>query len=105
MPRISKACLLGDHTHVAIRFLPQQVLVTLAELTVSPIPDVQIRIIMLYKNIYEDRLKDWPNANARRDLGEEHWRNSVGIGQDTAERLQDEALFRVFEWGTVEVDS
>lgn len=97
------ARLIGEHTHLAIRFVSQELLAKHANLSVSPSPEAQMRVVLLYKRIHVSWLKDWPQAIARGKLGGQYWKDVVGISDEVARRVQDKNLFRVFEWGTVHV--
>ncbi|KAJ3517354.1 hypothetical protein NMY22_g13985 [Coprinellus aureogranulatus] len=90
------------HKYVALRFLPQKVYERAAPLEVSPAPDVTARIFMLFKGIKEEEvLSAWRAAVARADLGTARWRSIVGLSNQS---LTDESLFRVVEWGGMEVN-
>ncbi|KAH7089313.1 hypothetical protein BKA62DRAFT_793202 [Auriculariales sp. MPI-PUGE-AT-0066] len=77
------------HKHVALRFLSQ------APLSVSPSPDVVTRTFMIFRGIPDSETSQW----TRRSDPEE-WKDAVGV--DTA-RAADPKLFRVLEWGGMEV--
>jgi hypothetical protein len=55
---------------------------------------------MLFKGVSKERLADWPDAQiqAKKDIA--WWVDVVGV--DLA-RASDTALFRVLEWGGMEV--
>jgi hypothetical protein len=55
---------------------------------------------MLFKGISEDHLPEWSNAIERSKRDVEFWRQIVGVD---VERAADEKLFRVLEWGGMEV--
>jgi len=69
---------------------------------VSPSPDVVTRVFMLFRGIAPGDLDLWSQAAARAtaDDGTTFWTNVVGI--DSA-RASDRSLFRVLEWGGMEV--
>ncbi|KAI0320968.1 hypothetical protein OF83DRAFT_1102246 [Amylostereum chailletii] len=90
---------LNKHQHVALRFLPQQAYEGAAPMTVTPAPDLVTRVFMLFKGVETSDLPAWAEA-----VGPAHhegyWRNIVGL--DTG-RWEDRRLFRVLEWGGMEV--
>lgn len=55
---------------------------------------------MLFKGVQEEGLGRWPEALARVAQDVSMWREIVGID---AERALDSKLFRVLEWGGMEV--
>ncbi|KAJ6476703.1 hypothetical protein C8R47DRAFT_1052008 [Mycena vitilis] len=87
------------HTHVALRFVPQAAYESAAVLDIQPVPDVVTRVFMLFKGIPEEALADWAGAGCGANDAE-HWRGVVGVD---VERASDTALFRVLEWGGMEV--
>ncbi|KAK0238179.1 hypothetical protein EDD85DRAFT_1005714 [Armillaria nabsnona] len=89
------------HTYIALRFVPQNEYETAAVLHIEPSPDVVTRIFMLFKGISEDRLGEWSGAISRSQDKVEWWRDVVGLV--SKERQSDEKLFRVLEWGGMEV--
>lgn len=89
------------HTHIALRFVPQNEYETAAVLHIEPSPDVVTRIFMLFKGISEDRLDEWSGTISRSQDEMEWWRDVVGLV--SKERQRDEKLFRVLEWGGMEV--
>jgi hypothetical protein len=91
------------YTHVALRFIPQRSLELAAPLSVTPQPDVITRVFMLFKGVTEEEAaKSWQSATLRATESVESWREIVGISQD---KYLDESLFRVLEWGGMEVPS
>ncbi len=66
-------------------------------LDVSPKPDVVIRVFMLFS---EDVLLEWDVALNRAVEDVEFWKGIVNMDND---RMEDEGLFRVLEWGGMEV--
>lgn len=64
---------------------------------VTPAPDVTARIFMLFKGLSEDEVQaQWtPAVSAPKD-----WRSVVGVDERS---LADDSLFRVVEWGGMEV--
>ncbi|KAJ7762938.1 hypothetical protein B0H16DRAFT_1368503 [Mycena metata] len=88
------------HKHIALRFVPQAAYEAAAALDISPAPDVVTRVFMLFKGIADDdAVGAWAGARAADDDGE-RWRRVVGLD---AERAADASLFRVLEWGGMEV--
>lgn len=66
-------------------------------MSVTPAPDVTVRIFMLFRGLAEDEVRvHWaPAVNASKD-----WRSVVGVDERS---LADNSLFRVVEWGGMEV--
>ncbi len=89
------------HSYVALNFLPQASYEHAAPLDIEPKPDVVIRVFMLFKRVCEDELDEWEGALSRASEDAELWKGIVGV--DT-ERMKDEKLFRVLEWGGMEVN-
>ncbi|KAF7377938.1 hypothetical protein MSAN_00217700 [Mycena sanguinolenta] len=87
------------HKHVALRFVPQEAYEIAAPLDIQPVPEVVTRIFMLFKGIDDDALTEWENAKAAAD-DTERWKEVVG---GDFERADDASLFRVLEWGGMEV--
>ncbi|KAG1803374.1 hypothetical protein EV424DRAFT_1544890 [Suillus variegatus] len=87
------------HEYVALRFVPQAAFERAASLHISPQPDVVTRIFMLFKGIRED-LANWTNARIQAEKDVAWWVNVIGV--DPA-RAGDVTLFRVLEWGGMEV--
>ncbi|ESK90975.1 ubiquitin family protein [Moniliophthora roreri MCA 2997] len=88
------------HTYVALRFLPQAVYEPAAPLNVSPPPDVTMRIFMLFRGVCAEDVAEWHESVKKADLDVEMWREIVGVDID---RALDKDLFRVLEWGGMEV--
>ncbi|KIM37604.1 hypothetical protein M413DRAFT_258194 [Hebeloma cylindrosporum] len=88
------------HEHLAFRFLPQASYEEAAPLEISPSPDVVTRVFMIFQGLAEEELQDWTTASSRATEDVAHWRKVVGVD---LERTQDANLFRVLEWGGMEV--
>ncbi|KAL1663919.1 hypothetical protein GGF50DRAFT_89030 [Schizophyllum commune] len=88
------------HTHVALRFLDQVAYAHAAPLDVSPNPDVVTRVFMLFCGVKKAELGEWEGAQAKAADSIDMWREIVGV--NLGETL-DESLFRVIEWGGMEV--
>ncbi|KAJ7662692.1 hypothetical protein DFH06DRAFT_987115 [Mycena polygramma] len=93
------------HTRVALRFVPQAAYETAATLDICPAPDVVTRVFMLFKGIADDPAGEWEAAGEwegaqSRDDDAERWRGVVGVDVG---RASDASLFRVLEWGGMEV--
>jgi hypothetical protein len=91
---------LQKHKHIALRFLPQAEYEPAAPLSVTPAPDVTTRVFMLFKGIDENEIGLWESGTMKPQGGAGIWRNIVGVDVDKA---TDEGLFRVLEWGGMEV--
>ncbi|KAJ8291280.1 ATP-dependent RNA helicase eIF4A [Rhodotorula toruloides] len=82
-----------DHA-LAFRILPHEEYADLSSLDVQPPPDVTTRIFLLYKAMGKDEVKDWTHADKI------EWVEELDVDVAAA---RDESLFRVFEWGSLEV--
>ncbi|CAE6465778.1 unnamed protein product [Rhizoctonia solani] len=91
---------LSKHTYIALRFLPQGEYEKAAPLNITPAPEVVTRVFMLFKGVEESQVELWTDAvgMARKDVS--LWRDIVGID---IEKALDASLFRVLEWGGMEV--
>lgn len=71
-----------------------------APLAIEPTPDVVARIFMLFKGVKANELPVWSEAfgRATEDVG--RWADVVGIDLG---KVRDAGLFRVIEWGGMEV--
>jgi hypothetical protein len=67
-------------------------------LEISQKPDVVTRVFMLFKGVRAESLEDW--SNCRDDVDFKKWNRIVDVEE---ERMQDAGLFRVLEWGGMEV--
>ena len=65
-------------------------------LEIEPKPDVVTRVFMLFKGVDAAELA-WEEARDR--VGTVNWRAVVGV----KETAMDEGVFRVLEWGGMEV--
>ena len=72
-------------------------------MTVSPVPDVVVRIFMLFQGVQPADVGYWSEAQARVQKDVSHWRKVVGLPQAQVDQLRDQSLFRVLEWGGMEV--
>ncbi|KAG2104640.1 uncharacterized protein F5147DRAFT_638220 [Suillus discolor] len=88
------------HEYIALRFVPQPAYERAAPLSLSPQPDIVTRVFMLFRGIRKEHLADWPNARMQAEKDVAWWADVVGV--DLA-RASDTALFRVLEWGGMEV--
>ncbi|KAK7440966.1 hypothetical protein VKT23_016743 [Stygiomarasmius scandens] len=88
------------HEYIALRFVNQASYEYAAPLVVTPKPAVVTRIFMLFKGVSENDVGRWSFALKRTDEDVERWQDVVGM--DLA-RAKDENLFRVLEWGGMEV--
>ncbi|KAG8924974.1 hypothetical protein FRC01_010839 [Tulasnella sp. 417] len=93
------------HDHIALRFICQSDLEPTAKLQISPAPDVITRIFMLFQGVPDGGLNRWKDAMGPSEKGSSGsftmWRDIVGVEAD--DRQKDENLFRVVEWGGMEV--
>jgi len=90
------------HEYVALRFLTQASYEQAAQMHVSPAPDVVTRVFMLFRGVAADDLRHWEQAATRATAedGATFWVNVVGVD---LVRASDRGLFRVLEWGGMEV--
>ncbi|KAG9079764.1 hypothetical protein FS749_008251 [Ceratobasidium sp. UAMH 11750] len=91
---------LQRHKHVALRFLTQAEYETAAPLSITPAPDVTTRVFMLFRGVEESELGAWVEAIAESAKDPSAWRDVVGVD---IEKAGNEGLFRVLEWGGMEV--
>ncbi|KIM37626.1 hypothetical protein M413DRAFT_30812 [Hebeloma cylindrosporum] len=88
------------HKHLAFRFLPQASYEKAAPLEISPSPDVIARVFMIFQGVPEEELHGWAAASSRASEDVAYWRKVVGVD---LERTLNANLFRVLEWGGMEV--
>ncbi|CAE6470268.1 unnamed protein product [Rhizoctonia solani] len=91
---------LSKHTFIALRFLPQHEYERAAPLDVSPAPQVVTRVFMLFQGVEESQVMLWNEAAEMASKDVRVWKDIVGV--DIAQ-VQDKSLFRVLEWGGMEV--
>ncbi|KEP47991.1 putative ubiquitin [Rhizoctonia solani 123E] len=91
---------LSKHAFIALRFLPQNEYEKAAPLNITPAPDVTTRVFMLFRDVEEGRIEQWDEAVVMANRDVTVWRDVVGV--DVAQ-VQDNSLFRVLEWGRMEV--
>ncbi|EUC55115.1 ubiquitin-like protein [Rhizoctonia solani AG-3 Rhs1AP] len=92
---------LSKHAFIALRFLSQNEYEQAAPLNITPAPDVTTRVFMLFGGVEESQLEQWDEAVAMASKDVTVWRDIVGL--DTG-RVHDKSLFRVLEWGGMEVE-
>ncbi|KAG1749577.1 hypothetical protein EDD22DRAFT_958005 [Suillus occidentalis] len=88
------------HEYIALRFVPQAAYERAASLSIFPQPDVVTRVSMLFKGIRQEHLGDWTNAQMQAEKDVAWWVDVVGVDPT---RAGDTSLFRVLEWGGMEV--
>ncbi|KAH9018122.1 hypothetical protein EDB84DRAFT_1520100 [Lactarius hengduanensis] len=92
------------HEYVALRFVAQDAYERTAPMRIAPAPDVVTRVFMLFRGVPVGDLGLWEAARARAagtgTDGARSWPDVVGV--DTI-RAADSGLFRVLEWGGMEV--
>ncbi|KAG8962927.1 hypothetical protein FRC00_008413 [Tulasnella sp. 408] len=88
------------HEHIAFRFIPQVDYEASAPLDIEPKPDVVTRVFLLFEGIPSDWLGCWEETRQRSLADVSMWKGIVGV-DDT--RQSDWTLFRVLEWGGMEV--
>lgn len=68
---------------------------------ITPVPDVVTRVFMLFRGIEEEDLEKWAQAKMRADYSDvSFWTNIIGID---VEKASNESLYRVLEWGGMEI--
>ncbi|GAA6050626.1 hypothetical protein NBRC10513_004187 [Rhodotorula toruloides] len=80
--------------HIGFRFLAQSDYERAARLNVDPKPDVVTRVFLLFKGVDAVEASEW------RKPDKVDWLKEVGVEVD---KVKDESLFRVLEWGGMEV--
>jgi hypothetical protein len=91
------------HEYIALRFIAQSSYEKAARMRVSPTPDVVTRVFMLFRGVRLDDVALWAPASARAAAEDSatFWSNVVGVDPVGASDL---TLFRVLEWGGLEVE-
>lgn len=93
---------LRKHEFVALRFISQKSYEKAAQMSISPTPDIVTRVFMLFCGVRSDDMVRWAPAITRAKDDATCWTKVVGVD---AERASDVTLFRVLEWGGMEVKS
>ncbi|KAF8594411.1 hypothetical protein BDV93DRAFT_481881 [Ceratobasidium sp. AG-I] len=89
-----------EHKHIALRFVPQGEFEKAAPLSVLPKPDIVTRVFMLFRGVDETEIESWAPARAMASQDPSIWKTIVGVDLD---RTLNTGLFRVLEWGGMEV--
>jgi hypothetical protein len=91
------------HEYIALRFITQESYEKAAQMLISPAPDVVTRVFMLFRGVPVDDVGLWEAAAGRATAedGATFWTKVVGVD---AVRTSDRRLFRVLEWGGMEVE-
>ncbi|KAG9021165.1 hypothetical protein FS837_007510, partial [Tulasnella sp. UAMH 9824] len=89
-----------NYKFVALRFVPQVDYEASAPLEISPRPDIVTRVYMLFQGIAQGELDRWQEAQERSLEGVDIWKAIVGVDET---RQYNKDLFRVLEWGGMEV--
>ncbi|KAL8287170.1 hypothetical protein RQP46_003622 [Phenoliferia psychrophenolica] len=82
---------------IAMRFVPQVEYAQAAKVEVEPRPDVVTRIFMLFGGVKGSNREEWVDAEAR--VATIDWGTAIGLKPEAT----DQTLFRVLEWGGMEV--
>jgi hypothetical protein len=85
---------------VAFRFVSQASYERAAPLNIRPKPDVVTRVFMIFKGVEIQNIGEWMDAAKLAEVDPDMWKAVVGIDEKSA---HDESLFRVLEWGGMEV--
>ncbi|KAK7452159.1 hypothetical protein VKT23_020789 [Stygiomarasmius scandens] len=88
------------HKYVALRFINQAAYECAAPLEITPKPDVVTRVFMLFCGIPASNIEEWSSALQRSTESVQRWRKIVGVDKN---KISDKSLFRVLEWGGMEV--
>ncbi|KAJ7587362.1 hypothetical protein C8J56DRAFT_941774 [Mycena floridula] len=84
---------------IALRFVPQASYEQAAPLDISPAPDVVTRVFMLFRGIKELDVSEWKESIELARAEPSFWCQVIGV--DLA--LQKQDVFKVLEWGGMEV--
>ncbi|KAF7330055.1 Ubiquitin family protein [Mycena kentingensis (nom. inval.)] len=89
-----------EHQQILLSFLPQSAYEAAAPLSVDPKPDVVTRVFMIFRG---PDAAEWASGvwEPRETRSAQFWRDVVGVPRQ--EQQQDGSLFRVLEWGGMEV--
>ncbi|GAA5828604.1 hypothetical protein JCM11251_000872 [Rhodosporidiobolus azoricus] len=79
---------------IGFRFLPQPEYEAAAKLAIEPKADVVTRVFLLFQGVEDEEAKAWKKPD------EVDWVKEVGVEE---EKVRDDQLFRVLEWGGMEV--
>jgi len=90
-----------EHEYVALRFIAQESYEKAAPMRIAPTPDVVTPVFMLFHRIAAGDLGLWELASAQAaEADRVTWGDMVGVD---AAQAADSGLFRVLEWGGMEV--
>lgn len=89
------------HSNIALRFLPQRIYELAAPLKITPTPTIISRVFMLFRGLSNEEASqgEWQSAKCGGERPVDHWREIVGYD----EMILVEEVFRVLEWGGMEV--
>lgn len=93
---------LRKHKFVALRFISQKSYEKTAQMIISPSPNVVTRVFMLFRGVRPEDVAIWKPAVARAEDSATYWTEVVGVN---AVGASDPKLFRVLEWGGMEIES
>lgn len=80
--------------------MPQSAYECAAPLKITPTPDVVTRVFMLFKGVRDEDSVLWPEAKTRAKDDPSIWARIIGVD---FEKTVDTGLYRVIEWGGMEV--
>lgn len=86
---------------MALTFVPQDLYSESAPLKIAPSPDIVTRVFMLFGKVNPDQLQAWSNSVKKAEEDVMFWRDVVGVAE--REKQEDKGLFRVVEWGGMEM--
>lgn len=88
------------YKHIALCFLNQESFSAAAPLNITPTPDVVIRVFMLFQGVQTENLHFW---ESRMQIEDVNWKHVLNVS--SPELMHDKDIFRVLEWGGMEVNS
>jgi len=91
------------HEYIALHFIVQSSYEKAAQMCFSPTPDVVTRVFMLFRGVHSNNVGLWVPAATRMaaEDGATFWLNVISVDAVCA---SDRMLFRVLEWGGMEVE-
>jgi hypothetical protein len=69
-------------------------------LNITPVPEVMTRVFMLFKGVDVSEVDLWEEARVMAGKATSIWRDIIGVDM---EKATNTTLFRVLEWGGMEV--
>jgi hypothetical protein len=90
---------------IALRFLPQAECEAAAPLSISPVPDITIRVLMLFKGLSASVALAWDSVQPSFGQGPGIWKDRIGVKLKMMDgrRYPYEKYLCVIELGGMEV--